>query len=452
MAAADIKIPNGFSQDALSLRVIGLLGIQKPSNFGEMVKRYPELFRDYYFASLEAEGKIKMSTNQFFDQWVDLARPFEAFKVTATVTGSGAGAVATATLTNASHMGTGGVLSPPAVGHFFTDDLNGIEYVITAVNKSVGNAHTVSLKPTDAADTVTLTTASFLKWSGRLSAQEGSDQLDGMYRGIDKRRRQLSIVRTDKKYTDLATMETTDYNGMTLYDMDKTDMMRRHNFSKEQQLMKGKIRNNIDAAGTGTKNSDAEGLIQQIARWGVNLGTGITINDTFWKNVARRVRSNGYVRDYTILGESEVGYAITDYLAAKLGYTGAVIYGQYDGKSEIDVAFNFGKFDIYNTSWKFKEYALFDAAYTHGQDFEQVGEDTGRFLVIPNGTVIQPDQTTSDFLTIRYQEFAGKMNHIGTDGSFFGKNTENVAEISVTSYIGLESYLIDAFSMGKITV
>lgn len=451
MAAADIKIPNGFSQDILQTRVIGLLALQKPDNYSEMVKEFPDLWRDFYIASMEAGGSMKETTNRFFDQWVDDNKPYEAFKITADVTGAGAGDDVTVTLTAASHLGTGGVLSPPARAHIYVDASTGIEYLVISSNKGTGNAHTAVLRPTSASDTATLTAAaSFLKWVGRVSVNEASTQEEGMYRSPEKRRRWLSPIRTDKKYSDYATMEVTDYKGMTLYDMDKSDMNRRHLMSTEYQLMRGLQRDNIDTA--FSSNTDAEGLLPQVERWGSNLGTNLTIDDNFFKNITRIASSNGYVRDYTILGEREVGYEIQDYLAAKLGYTGAVMYGDYDGKTEIDVAFNFGKFDLYNTPFRFKEYVLFDPARTHGFDYEATHDDTGRFLIIPNGTVTHSDDTTSNYLTVRYQSFGGQINHIGTDGSFFGKNTENVAEISVTSYKGLETYAIKSYFTGKVTV
>src|SRR5690606_20411161 len=134
------------------------------------------------------------------------------------------------------------------VGHFFVDDTTGIEYEATAVNKGSNGAHTITLKPTDITETAAITTASVLLWKGRQSANEASDQLDGMYSSLGKRRRELSIIRTDKNYTDLAMMETLEYNGQTFYDLDKTDINKRHLFSTEDQLMLGRKRNNTTGA------------------------------------------------------------------------------------------------------------------------------------------------------------------------------------------------------------
>jgi hypothetical protein len=445
MAASDIKVPNGYSVNTLNQGLISTLGMLKPDNYGEFVKISPDLFRDYFIMSLEAEGNVRESSNNFFDQWIDDNKPFPSFRPVASVSGS-AGATIVVTLTADSHIG--GSLSPVAVDSLYVDAATNIEYIAVASNKSVSGAHTASLKPTLSTDVPAVTTNSILQWVGRGPAVEASDVADGIYRGLQKRRRTLSTIRTDKKWTDRASMETTDFNGMTLVDLDKERISKDHQFATEYKLMRGKIRNNI-ASATVENNTD-EGLIKQIERFGTNSGNSVTLSDAYFKQVSRIATGNGYIKNFTMLGENTVSFAIDDYLSTKLGFQGAVNYGDYAGKSELDVAFNYGAFTLYNAAFKYKEYKLFNSAYTHGGDPEYAYADTGRFLLIPDGTVIHPDQTSSKMVTVRYQAYKGMMNHIATDGSFFDKNVKHEGIVSITSTKGLETYNIDAFFSGKI--
>jgi hypothetical protein len=445
MAADQIRVPNGFSVNTLDLGIISSLGMQKPDNYGEFVKLYPDDFRDFFITSLEAQGNLKATENRFFDQWLDANKPYPSFLVAAPVSGI-AGAAITVTLTTASDID--GTLSPPAAEHLYVDVTTGIEYIIISANKDTANAHTAVIKPTLAADVPSVTTSSVLQWVGTAPEVEASDYRAGIYRGMTKRKRYLSTYATSQRFTDRATMEVTHFMDKTLYDINKTMLQKDHNRKIEYGLMRGKIRDNI-ASATAENNQD-EGLIKQIERYGTDLGNAVTFNDAFFKNISRVASGNGYIKDFTMLAENTVSYAVDDYLANKVGYAGGIVYGNFDGANEIDLAFNFGKFSIYNANFKFQEYKLFNAAYTGGADPEADYYDTGRFLLIPNGSVIHPDQTTSKMVTVRYQAFNGMINAMSTDGAFFGKNTKQEGIVSVTSHKGLETYNIEAYFSGVI--
>jgi len=445
-----MAIPNGFAHPMLSLGVITSLGLLKPDNLGDYIKLYPDLFKDYYIVSKEAQGYIKKTDNTFFDQWVNGNKPFENFKVTGAATGGSPGAAVTVTLTQASHIGALKELSPAVVGHFFVDDTTGIEYEARAINKGTNNAHTITLAPTDNTETAAITTSSVFLWKGRQSANEASTQLDGMYKDWTKRRRELSIIRTDKNYTDLAMMEKLEYQNRSYYDLDKSDMNDRHLYSTEDQLMLGRKRNNLQA--TGTRNSDSMGLVEQIREWGEDLGSAVTVGDAFWKSMARAADADGYTKKYDALVQSEFWYATEDWLDTKLTSGSKTVVINTDGKSDLKVNFDYSSFKIYGMELDFKTYALFNTARTHGSDATNSYLE-GQAVFIPQGNVFINNEAGSlPMFRVRYMSMDGEgwINKVMTDGGLFDKNTKANGEVSIVSYKGLETYNIHAFKIAKL--
>lgn len=445
--------PNGFAHPMLSHGVITTLGLLKPDNLGAYIEKYPSLFKDYYIVSQEAAGKIERTGNTFFDQWVQDSKPFENFKVTATASGA-AGANVTVTLTADSHVAGATSLSPAVVGHFFVDDTTGIEYVGVAVNKTSNGAHTITLRPTDSTESAAITTSSVFLWKGRQSAEEASDQQDGLYKTWAKRRRELSIIRTDKNYTDLAMLEELEYEGQTYYDLDKTDMNDRHLYSTEDQLMLGRARTNLGAAAPGTRNSNSMGLVEQIREWGEDLGQSVTIGDAFWKGMARSADADGYTKKYDVLVENEFWYETEDWLDTKLTSGSRTVVINTTGQEDLRVNFDFSDFKIYGMELGFKNYALFNTARTHGSD-ATASYLKGMAVFIPQGDVfINGDdfQGNLPMFRVRYMSRPneGWINKVLTDGGMFDKNAKANGQVAIISYKGLETYNIHGYKVAKL--
>lgn len=443
-----MSIANGFAAPILKEAALTTLGLLNDKNIEGMIKRYPEIFRSYYITAKEGQGALKRTKDRWFEQWLDENKPFEKFKVTTDVTGSGAGEVVTVTLTTDSHYGQGNLLSPVAVGHFFVDDATGIEYEVTAINKNTAGAHTATLNPTKAADTAAITAAdSVFLWRGRLSVEEASKQLDGHYRGLEKRKRWTTIIRTDKKYSDLTMLESTQLEGKTYYNLDKTDMNDRHLFSTEVQLMFGEQRDNIKSQ--GSMNTLSEGLIPQVQRFGTDLGSGVTINNAFYQGIARTTRADGYSRHFDVLAHGDFIDLNEDYLDTVLQAKNITVNVTRDGLTPIKVAFGFSTFERYGIKYDIKEYDMFNTSLTYGSEAGSDSYLAGAALFIPQGHFVHPDAGDLPFFRVRYMSVdeEGWINKLMTDGGMLpeSKNTNAEAEFSLITYKGLETYNIQAY-------
>lgn len=444
--------PNGFAKRIMDIGAVTTLGLLTRENISKTILEYPELgMQDYYIMKAEANGALQRTKNMYFDQYHDTSQKLENFKVTAAVTGASAGASVTVTLTADSHIpSTNGTLSPVAEGHLFVDDTTGIHYIVVSVNKATAGAHTAVIRPADITETAEVTTDSVFLWQGRAgTVEEKSDQLDGLYKSFGQRRRWLSVIRTDKAYTDFVELEAikAEMDGMTFYDLDKGDLNKRHLYTQEFTLMQGEKKTNL-AGVVGSRNSEAEGLIPQVKRWGDNLGTGVTINDAFYKQLARASEANGSATSYDILTDKEFLMTNEDYLQTKLGAAGINVYYNREGMSDLDVAFGFGRYKLYDIVYNIKNYTLFNTARTHGSDAAN-SYLKGSALFIPQGNFAHRDAGQLPFFQVRYMTVDGEgwINKLNSDGGFLPvpKNTENVAKFSITSYKGLETYNIGAY-------
>lgn len=450
-----MSIANGFASPMLREDALTTLGLLNDKNIEGMIKKYPEIFRKYYITAKEGQGAIKRTKNRFFEQWVDENKPFEKFKVTEDVAGGGAGQSVTVTLTGESHYPTDSGLSPVAVGHFFVDDATGIEYEVVSVDKSTPGAHTAVLNPTSSAATADISAAdSVFLWRGRLSVEEASKQADGHYRGVEKRRRYLSAIRTDKKYSDDTMLETLDYGDNTYYNLDKTDINDRHLHSTETQLMFGEIRDNIQS--TGSRNTLAEGLIPQVQRWGTDLGTGVTIDNAFYQNIARTTRSDGYSRHFDVLAHSDFIMANEDYLDTVMVQKNIQVSVTRDGLNPLKVAFDFGTYDRYGIKYDLKEYDLFNTGLTYGSEANEDSYLAGAALFIPQGDFVHPEAGNLPFFQVRYQAITeeGWTTKMMSDGGMLpqSKNTNAEIEFSLLSWKGIETYNIQAYKWVTVTV
>lgn len=442
-----MSIANGFASPMLREAALTTLGLLNDKNIEGMIKKYPEIFRSYYITAKEGQGALKRTDNDFFEQWLDENKPFEKFKVTAAATGASAGATVTVTLTADSHYPNNSGLSPVAVGHFFVDDTTGFEYEVTAVDKSTPGAHQATLNPTKASVTAAITTNSVFLWRGRLSAEEASGQLDGHYRGVNKRKRWLSIIRTDKKYSDLSMLQKLEYGGTSYYNLDKTDLNDRHLHSTEVQLMFGEQRDNIKSA--GSRNTLSEGLIPQVKRWGTNLGSGVTIDNTFYTNIARTTRADGYSRHFDVLASGDFMTKNEDYLDTVLQAKNIQVTMSREGLTPLKLAFGFSTYERYGIQYDVKEYDLFNTGLTYGSQAGTASHLAGAALFIPQGNFVHADAGELPFFQVRYMSMDGEgwVNKLMTDGGMLpqSKNTKAEAEFSLICYKGLETYNIQAY-------
>jgi len=443
--------PNGFSTAQIKYPIISSLGLLNTHNYGEYISKYPDLVKDSYIMAAEAAGAIKYTPTKVFKQWVDGNKPMQAFKVTADVTGV-AGATVSITLTSASHT-AGGTLSPPAVGMFFENDADGIEYEVVTVTKTVNGAHTATISPTSltAIPSITAATAYF-KWKGRPSVQEASFQQDGSYKTWTPIERDLSAIRTNKSYSDLAMFEKLEYKGESYYSLDRVDLDEQHIMATEMQLMFGKKRDNIKAAGNAVTNS--EGMISQILTYGSDLTGTTTLSDGFFEDLARANDGDGFTNQYDVLCDTEFSIAYQNYLRTAANASPIVVNLDGNNRKTIDAIFDFSDaVTVYGQMIRLKKYAYFNSARTHGNNPGD-GFWSGSALFLPIGTTsVGNEGEKLPYFRVRYmsEKEGGTINRLMTDGGMVGKNTTADVQLALLSWKGLEMYNLQAFKYAKIT-
>ena len=319
--------PNGFSVPRVEYPILSALGMINDHNYQSYVKAYPDLVKDSYIMKLESTGASKYTPTKKFRQWRDDNKPMPSFKVTANATGGSAGAAVTVTLTSASHLASG-TLSPIAVGQIWENDADGIQYEVRAVTKTSAGAHTASIAPTKASQTASVTASTaFFKYIGRNSVKEASTQQDGIYRDWTYREVDLQMIRTNKKYSDLAILEKVESpegTDKSYYQLTKPDLEQEHIFTQEETFMKGDIKDNLTVA-AGNQNTNARGVIPTILAYGTDLTGSTTLSDSFFEDVARSNFADGYTNRNEVLCDPEFWFAYQNYLRSANGASNVVV-------------------------------------------------------------------------------------------------------------------------------
>lgn len=446
-------IPNQISVPIMKYDVLSQFALLKQSNYTDYITSYPDLVKDSFIMKTEASGAAKWSPTKKWKQWVDNNKPLPAFKVTANAAGGSAGAAVTVTLTAASHT-TAGKYSPVAVGQVYEDDKDGIQYEVRAVSKSVDGAHTATIAPTKASQTAAILAAtSFLKFQGRTSVKEGSEQQDGIYETFTSRDRDMQIIRTNKSYTDLAKFEILEYKNQSYYTIDRTKMEPEHISSQELKLMFGDFMDNMTEA-AGNANTTARGFIPTILAEGTDLTATTALSETFFQDLKRANDADGYTTKYEVLCDTEFWIAYQAFLRTLTGASNIVVNVDVDAATkQIQGIFDFSEsIKIYGIELTLKNYAYFNSARTHGADMN-TGFWRGSAVFFPIGSRYNDAaEGMLPYFRVRYQSDSenGQMTFLDTDGALFGKNTKRVAELALTSYKGIEMYNIKAFKFAKI--
>lgn len=444
----------GFAVPEMQLPILSSLGLVKTDNALGFYKVFDTLAKDSLVAQLEASGKVQTTPQQRFGMWFSANKQRNMFKVTADATVTNSGAV-TVTVAAASHTGASNELSPVAVGLFFVDNSTGVEYEVRAVNKTTNGAHTATIAPTTTGVTTEITVADseFIS-TGRQSVQESSFQQDGEYSAWSKRFNETSIIRTNKQYSDLTSMVKMEYNGQDYMSIDQDSINQQHVDAKEFQIVEGAPRNNVQS--TGNKNTNAQGILPLVKQYGTTLdggGSGATLNDAFFENLSRAIVGNGFSKSYSGLADHEAIIKIQKFLKSQADVNVNLNINNGD-RSEIQVIFDYSTlFTYYGIDFSFKEYDYWNVNRLAGADVTK-SYKANQILLFPEGGAMTADGW-KDYLQLRVLDNnlstdEGYLNHFDTDGALFGKNTTRNAQISLTSYMGVDITGVEGFIYTKL--
>lgn len=445
------QTPSGFSVPRVEYPFLSELQLLNNHNYTAFIKKYPK-YKDYYIMQLEAEGNSAWSSTKKWKQWLDPNKDMPAFRVTANVTPTGAGLEFTATLTPASHTIT--KLSPVAEGMFFVDDSTNEEFEVTSVNKSTASAHTVTLRNTNSASAVGLTTAnSFMKYVGKPSTQEGSYYRDGMYRTFEPIDYDMTIIREDRRYTDSTLFEVLEVEGQSYYNIDKDKLNEDFVFAQELELMlNGRPRTNIGDKAHGNQNTNHKSVLNQALEKGLNLTATTTFSNGYFEDLARQNDADGYTDEYDVLCDIDYHIGWQKFLEGQTNVDYMVTITNGD-KSDLQYVFDYSRVArIYGVQYNLKKYDMFSSARTHGADpSKSFLRGTG--IYIPKGTMYNPLEGDYTPITrVRHQATSASDSPIKiySDGGLAGKNTNAELVTSMVTHKGVEVGQAYAMKVGRI--
>lgn len=445
---------HGFAHPRISEEVLLSLGLVTESNALDFHKAFRNITGDSLVAELEASGRIKQTGQRTYKTLVDFNKNRNLFRVAANVVVVDEDTPITVTVST--YTDSAETLSAPAVGLFFRENSSDIVFEVISVNKTTAGAHTATIKPVSSdvtGQTIPVADAEFISL-GRPKVQEASYQQDGEYEGWTERENEVTMIRTNKAYTDLATMiKIEQRDGVTYYDLDNTTITRQHTDAKELALIDGAAADAVTS--DGNENNNALGLVELVKTYGTSLdggGSGATVNDAFFTDLARAIDGSGRANNYRGLVGVEAYYAVSDFLASSA--TPQIIINNGDA-DDIKVIFDYDtSFKIKGVSYDFKKYSYWNPARLAGADSSK-SPKSYQMLLVPQGGVLAPSGEVRDYLTLRYfnnnlPTDEGLLNKMDTDGALFGKNTTRDGQISITSYMGIDAMDLEAFVFAQL--
>lgn len=433
--------PNGFAAPFVSYgKHLTELGLLSEGAYLPYLSKFPEMKGSYIMTAEAQPGVLIKTDNKKYFRWEDSNKPMLSFKVTSDVTGGSPGAAVSIQLDPDSYVGTtpSGTLSPIANGRTYVDNSTGTVYYAFDVSKASNGAHTAQLRPVKSADTAEISAeTSFFMDYGRVSVEERSSPMDGVYRSLSKVEREVSAIREDKEFTDLASFESIDI------DLDQVGTFRKwsmSNFDKEfidKQELKLMFKESYDniVDDVGMDPSADLGVVPTVKSAGTVLTTNGAFTDAYFENIKRIQSAHGRTKNFDVLAETDAIIGLQKYFESKVGVNGAVSYGTF-GEGDLRLNLDFAaQIKYHGINLNLKEYEYFNASRTHGADIGQ-GYMRGAMLFIPLGEFRAPDNTFQKLFSIRYMTdpTLGTVVWTGNDGMLLGQGREMFAGFTLQTW------------------
>lgn len=441
-----------FAAPQVNMAVLTKLSVLDETNASGWVKKYPNLVRgNYFLGNIDQPGFMVYTGRRDFKTYVDENRPLPNFTVLTGATGTGPGDPVEIQIDPASHLGNDLSLSALVVGDIWESSLNGIQVEILEINKAADGAHTVALNPTKSSVTLDLEDGEEFRYFGRISAEEASSEMAGIYRDWTEAIGYTDIIRTDQEYSDYALFTQVGVQGAapggaTFYELNRPNLDMDHIAKREQKHLFGSDMDNLKAH--SNQEGRAKGAIQYAKE---SYGTivpptgGSVVDDEFIKVLADRALSDGESNVYDILSGNQFLFAFQDAIAAaNLGSNAQVIVADGSDGNGIDINRNYTSYSAYGIRFNAPEaFNWFDVRRTHGLN-NNISYLTRSALFIPQSTVTLPDGTQRRRMSIRYmgRGEGGPFVHMNQAGGLFTpmSSVERVGKLALTSYEGLEMF------------
>jgi len=401
ISTSNIASPNVVSLPAANYDFISALNILQPHNYRQFVTKYG--LQDFTTWLSTFGGMEKVEGRDFF-HFEDLGKLMAAVTNKTAVVAPAAGATVTVAISTNDHYNAG-TQSPIRVGETVRLASNGVEGKVLTVNKTVANAHTMTVRPLKStqafvsAGSANLLAGEIIKLASNTEAGEASTNIDPQIPIDEKITNSTTVIRDDWKATDRSEMEKIyydyvedggfmsagikrgkqgafTYKGLVLAN-------RRFLNNVDFKLLFGGLQNNtgLNAGDVGTK-----GLVPEI----VSRGNAVTyslgsLGISKLHAITAQMMVNGNAQQNIWLMDIFQRQEFDDTLFAQYP-AGAYVWGSGAASEQASVAYGFDSFKIDNYMLQLKMYGGFNTEVTHGKT-PDVDQYRNFGIIMPQGEV-----------------------------------------------------------------
>lgn len=435
MATTPVSTPSAYSTSSVSraATLISQLNIVTPRTLYELVNKYN--FTSYMLLTQLEGGILKINSNEsenkLFYHYEDFGRFMSFVTAASNFTSSGAGTSVTFTLASGSYSNSG-TTSLPDVRGIFYNARTGVESIVTSVNKTVNNAHTVTMQPVVSTQNATGLANDVLQFRGYKYLGEASTYTTTIVKQISKYTNFCTQHRKDCKLSDLSTMERIDFpfegqNFFTYKQMRDDE----NSFLQESELLllSSNLTDNLGYTESGTL-----GLIQWIQANGINTSfSSFSVQSTF-ASLERLIDQEGGPGSYDWLQDTNQNLEVQQALGNDFN-NGAILYDPEDLRR------GFKKYTPFGREFTFIRYTpLTDPRFFGSNPAVSLTNNFG--IGIPTGKRdLSGDMSKNDMpqLIKRYQQVKGQQVYAWETGglSDTGKTDKLELLYSLVEYPGL---------------
>lgn len=365
-AASSIIGTSGATTNAY----VTALNIHKPEFHPSLVHTHPGEAgeRMFEFFSMYTQGKNLTHTTQTTYGWFQTKRYRNTFIVTG-VAGGAAGAAVTHTLAAASHNNSG-ASSAVQVGLTILYP-NGVTGVVTAVNKATPNAHTFTVAPQVAAESIPTTSSNDILIPNGTQFDEATNQPLGNTPTFDEYSNSTQILKGKYTVSQTESDNSTWFEvtpqmagpmglapGNYVYLKGASDEYFRYLDGIEDTLLTGKLTTN--SAVIGDNSTSTQGFIPSVRAGGiVRTYTAGNVDIPFWDATTRLIDRNNGADEYQVWAGLNLRQEITNGVAAAFT-NGALLYNSFNGSKELAMNMGFSSWQKDGRTYHFKTYKRFN--------------------------------------------------------------------------------------------
>lgn len=401
ISTSNIPSPNVISLPAANYELISDLQLLAPHYWKEFVSKFGA---QNFTTWLSTFGGLEKVDGREFFHFEDTGKLMAAVTNKTAVSAPAAGATVTVTIAVNDHWDSG-TKSPIRVGETARNASNGVEGKILTVNKTVDNAHTMTIRPLKStqafvsAGSADLLAGEIIKLGSNTEAGEASTNIDPQMPIDERITNTTTEIRDDWNATDRAEMEAIYYDyvndggwGSAGINRGKQGAYtyrglvlanRRFLNNVDFKLLFGGIQNNtgLNAGTVGTK-----GLVPEI----VSRGNAVTyplgsLGIAKLHAITAQMDVNGNAQQNVWLMDIFQRAEFDDTLFAQYP-AGAYVWGSGAASEQASVAYGFDSFKIDNYMLQLKKYAGFNTEVTHGKT-PNVDQYRNFGIIMPMGEV-----------------------------------------------------------------